>query len=304
MEVNLFVLNQHISVCICTFKRPELLSRLLLALNKQVTQNRFTYSVVVADNDKEQSARAAVEDYARTASIRATYCAEPRQNIALVRNCALEHAEGDFIAFIDDDEVPGDDWLARLFGAMQSSGADGILGPVDPYFDDAPPAWVKKGRFFERPSHPAGYKLSWAECRTGNVLFARRIIDGLAEPFRSQFGTAGEDMDFFRRMIDKGCVFLWCPEAAVLELVPPARMSKGFLLKRALLRGSNFPKHPEGRAKNIAKSLVAVPAYLLALPVLAVLGQHLFLKYLIKLCDHGARLMAFSGWIVAKERET
>jgi len=39
-------------------------------------------------------------------------------------------------------------------------------------------------------------------------------------------------------------------------------------------------------------------------PVLAVLGQHLFLKYLIKLCDHGARLMAFSGWIVAKERET
>lgn len=296
--------KDHITVCICTFKRPELLHRLLTALNTQVTQERFTYSVVVADNDSAESARAGVEEFSRTASIRATYCGEPRQNIALVRNRALGHAEGDLIAFIDDDEVPGEDWLARLFAAMQTSGADGILGPVNPYFDDAPPSWVKKGNFFERPSHPAGYQLSWAECRTGNVLFARKMLDGLAEPFRPQFATAGEDMDFFRRMIDKGCIFRWCPEAAVLELVPPARMTRGFLLRRALLRGSNFPKHPAGRARSIAKSLVAVPAYLLALPVLAVLGQHLFLKYLIKLCDHGARLLAFSGWIVARERET
>jgi hypothetical protein len=136
------------------------------------------------------------------------------------------------------------------------------------------------------------------------VLFASRLIEGLDAPFRPQFATAGEDMDFFRRMIDKGGVFLWCPAAAVRELVPPARLSRGFLLRRALLRGSNFPKHPKGRARNIAKSLVAVPAYQLALPVLAILGQHLFLKYLIKLCDHGARLLAFSGWIVARERET
>ena len=29
------------------------------------------------------------------------YCVEPRQNIALTRNKAIEHAKGDFIAFID-----------------------------------------------------------------------------------------------------------------------------------------------------------------------------------------------------------
>jgi hypothetical protein len=52
------------------------------------------------------------------------------------------------------------------------------------------------------------------------------------------------------------------------------------------------------------KSLIAVPSYLLALPVLAILGPHLFLKYSIKLLDHASRLLAFSGVIVAKERDT
>jgi succinoglycan biosynthesis protein ExoM len=194
--------------------------------------------------------------------------------------------------------------LLVMLEALERYQADGVLGPVDPYFDGEPPAWVSKGNFFQRPVHPTGYKLGWAECRTGNVLFKREMLDGQSEPFRLHFATAGEDMDFFRRMIDQQREFVWCAEGAVLELVPPARMSWGFLLKRALLRGSNFPKHPAGRAKSIAKSLLAIPAYVLALPVLAIFGRHLLLKYLIKLCDHGARLLAFSGVVVVKERET
>jgi hypothetical protein len=53
----------------------------------------------------------------------------------------------------------------------------------------------------------------------------------------------------------------------------------------------------------VAKSLVAIPSYVLALPILALLGQHMFLKYLIKLCDHASRLLAFSGVTIAKERD-
>lgn len=41
----------HISVCICTFKRPSLLLRLLKELAGQETQGLFTYSIVVVDND-------------------------------------------------------------------------------------------------------------------------------------------------------------------------------------------------------------------------------------------------------------
>jgi succinoglycan biosynthesis protein ExoM len=294
----------HITVCVCTFRRPALLLRLLQGLGNQTTDGLFAYSIVVADNDSEQSAKGVVANFASTNRVRVQYYVEPRQNIALVRNRALSYADGDCVAFIDDDEVPCEDWLLHLFRACQRFGADGILGPVNPYFDSAPPSWVKKGKFFDRPSLQTGYELSWPECRTGNVLFRRSILDPAEEPFRSQFGTGGEDVDFFHRMTDRGFKFIWCSEAAVKELVPAFRCRRSFLLKRALLRGSNFPTYPGNRVKNVAKSLAAVPLYAIALPFLALAGQHLFLKYLFKLCDHTARLLSLSGVAVVRERET
>jgi|SRR5579872_5816866 len=294
----------HITVCICTFKRPELLTRLLERLNTQRTEGSFTFSIVVADNDSERSAEHAVKNFCRENESQVLYCVEPKQNIAMVRNLAVRNATADLIAFIDDDELPGDEWLLVLFRAYKAGGVDGVLGPVKPRFEFEPPQWILKGRFFERPNHESGYQMTWAQCRTGNVLFRKRILDGMAEPFRPQFESAGEDMDFFRRLIDKGCKFIWCADAIVYELVPSSRCTRSFLLKRALLRGSNFPKHPADRLRNITRSIIAVPSYALALPILAILGHHMFLKYLVKLCDHTSRLLAFAGWSVVKERET
>jgi succinoglycan biosynthesis protein ExoM len=273
-------------------------------LDNQRTDELFTYSVVVADNDSAQSARQVVTSFSATSHVHVTYCCESQQNIALARNKAIEQAEGDFIAFIDDDEFPADDWLCTLLKAYATSGVDGVLGPVKPHFEIDPPGWVKKGRFFERPTHATGLKMSWSEARTGNVLFSRSILTGVDTPFRSEFDTAGEDVDFFRRMMEKGCKFVWCNEAVVYEAVPASRCNRSYLLKRALLRGSNFSKHPTHRLTNAAKSLVAVPCYAVALPVVALFGQHLLLRYLIKLFDHTSRLFAYLGLRLVTERQT
>lgn len=281
------------------------MKKLLTKLEEQQTEGLFTYSIVVADNDCARSAEPVVKAFSNDASgLRFTYCVEPRQNIALVRNKAIQHADGDLIAFIDDDEFPEERWLAHLFKAMERYAADGVLGPVNPYFESDPPHWVKKGRFFERPDHTTGYKLSWSEARTGNVLFKRNILDSDEVPFNPEFDSAGEDVDFFRRMMAKGHLFVWCSEAPAYEVVPPSRCTARYLLRRALLRGSNFPKHGAHRVRNAAKSLLAVPIYTLALPVLAISGKHFFIMYLIKICDHGARLLAHLGLPLVTQRET
>jgi succinoglycan biosynthesis protein ExoM len=294
----------QISVCICTFKRAELLSRLLARLDHQQTEGLFTYSVVVADNDRLRSAQQVVAEFPSSTRFRVQYCVEPQQNIALARNKALQHADGDLIAFIDDDEFPADDWLCKLFKAYTAYGVDGVLGPVKPHFEHNPPRWVEKGRFFERPTYTTGYNLTWSETRTGNVLFRKSILTGVDGPFRSEFDTAGEDIDFFRRMAEKGCTFVWCNEAVVYEVVPPSRCKRSYLLKRALLGGSNFSKHPRHRVRNAITSLIAVPCYTLALPILALLGQHFFVQYLIKLLYHASRLLAFFGLPLVTQRET
>src|SRR5215467_3881300 len=107
----------HINVCVCTFKRAGLLRKLLERLEHQQTDGLFTYSVVVADNDDAHSARQVVESFSSASSVQVKYCFESRRNISLVRNKALQHAEGEFISFIDDDEYPEDNWLLNLFKA-------------------------------------------------------------------------------------------------------------------------------------------------------------------------------------------
>src|SRR5436190_12853645 len=99
--------SKHISVCICTYKRPQLLGRLLVELACQETGGLFTYSIVVVDNDRLQSAEAVVSGFA---AVSVKYCVEPRQNIALARNRAVQDSRGDFVAFFDDDQFPTKCW--------------------------------------------------------------------------------------------------------------------------------------------------------------------------------------------------
>ncbi len=296
---------KHICVCVCTFKRPALLTKLLNELAGQHTEGLFTYSIVVADNDFVKSGQTSVSGFAASSALPVRYCVEPKQNIAMARNRALQNADGDFIAFIDDDEYPSDDWLLNLFKACDAFSVDGVLGPVKPYFEHNPPRWVIKGNFFEKkPKHADGYELDWPETSTSNVLFRRDILLGEARPFNPEFSASGEDNEFFRVMIGNGCRFAWCNDAVVYEFVPQSRCRRGYLMRRALLQGSNFPKHGTDLARNMFKSLIAVPAYTIALPFLALFGQHVFINYSIKLCHHASRIMSFLGFELVREVQT
>jgi succinoglycan biosynthesis protein ExoM len=279
----------HISVCICTYKRPQLLAQLLGALDVQRTEDRFTYSVVVADNDHGESARPVVGEFAGRASITVSYCVEPRQNIALARNRAVDNASGDFIAFIDDDEEPVADWLLHLHGTVIAYGADGAIGPGVARFVAPPPAWVVRGGFFERPSRPTGAWLHWRETRTGNTLLRRRIFAEQGYRFRAEYGRGGEDSDLFRRLIADGMRIVSCADAKVYRIILPERCRRAYLLKQALGRGyAPYNREPW----PVLVSMLAVPVYAVALPASLFCGQHVFMRYLIKECDHLGRLLA------------
>jgi succinoglycan biosynthesis protein ExoM len=281
----------HISVCICTYKRVALLEVLLAHLERQVTDGLFTYSLVIVDNDPCESAREVVRRFSRQSTVAATYSVEPARNIALARNKALEQADGEFLVFIDDDEYPVSTWLKSLFRTRFDFKADGVLGPVIPYFPEPPPQWVLAGGFFERPRHATGHRIGLSEARTGNVLMRRDIV-GTADKFRAEFATGGEDVDFFRRLLNKRHQFVWCDDGVVYEAVPPSRCSRAYLLKRALLRGQNSVRHRNGIKNLVLRSIIALPTYGLALPFLGLLGQEYFMNYLIKSCDHLGRLLA------------
>jgi glycosyltransferase involved in cell wall biosynthesis len=283
-----------------------MLAKLLEALQQQATGGLFSLSVVVVDNDGAQSARRAVEACRETSSVAIDYDCEPEQNIALARNRAVRNAQGSLVAFIDDDEFPDEGWLLNFYNALQAYKADAVLGPVKPHFETEPPPWILKGRICERKSFRTGTVLRNAsDTRTGNVLLQKEIFRDEKNFFRPAFGrTGGEDVDFFRRFMAQGRVAVWCDEAVVYETVPPERLEKTYYLKRALLRGKVALLQPSLKIKvySVLKSIMAVAAYTLMLPVCFVLGEHVFMKYLIKYCDHLGKLLAVIGIMPVRER--
>jgi len=284
----------HIAVCVCTYKRPHLLERLLKELVRQRTGNLFTYSIVVADNDEARSAEATVEEFRKYSDVAITYCVEPRRNIALARNKVVANAEGEYVALIDDDEFPASLWLQTLFANCNEYKVEGVLGPVKRHFDQTPPAWFKKSGIYDRLVHPTGQLVEWKDARTGNVLLRRRIIAGEDAPFRPEF-RAGEDQDFFRRKTEEGYVFIWSADAIVFETIPPARWRRSYILRKAALQGATAALQPNCGAINILRSVIAVPLYLAVLPIALFLGQHIFMELMVKICDHSGKLLMRMG---------
>lgn len=292
--------TSHISVCICTYKRPLPLMRLLNDLNRQETAGLFTYSIVITDNDEAQSAEDAVADFRTISKVPVKYSVEPRRGIALARNMVVQNAEGPFLAFIDDDEFPIAQWLLTLYKTCRDYNVDGVLGPVRRHFDETPPAWILKSHLYDRKINPTGMQVDWHEARTGNVLLKKRIIGDDATPFQPELRT-GEDRDFFRRKIEEGYAFIWSAEAEVFEVLPPARWERMFYVKKALLQGATAAQQKSCGAADIAKSMVALVVYVIALPFTLLLGQHRFMTLLVKLCGHLGKLLALVGFHFIKD---
>lgn len=293
--------RDHISVCVCTYRRPAMLMHLLERLRAQEAAGRFDYSIVVVDNDVARSAESVVRTFENASGTSLSYDCEPEQNIALARNRAVRNSRGNYLALIDDDEFPGDDWLLQLHRACDTLGVDGVLGPVIPRFEEAAPAWVVRGGFYSKAGHATGDRLEWQDTRTSNALIRRSVFDAPASLFRKELGRGGEDKDFFQRAIDRGCVFAWTSEAPVYESIPVERCRRSFMIRRALLRGRVTLCYSKSDWTYVAKSFVAVPLYATMLPFSLLLGHHNFMKTMIRLSEHAGRLAAWLGFDVIRQ---
>jgi succinoglycan biosynthesis protein ExoM len=233
-------MTPKIDVCIATYKRPQLLKKLLLSLVAQETGGEFSFTIIVADNDAQRSAEPVVRELS-AGGREILYAVEPEQNISLARNKSLSFATGDYIATIDDDEYADSRWLLHLFRTITSHNADVVHGPVIPEFHFKTPHYIRHG--FMRPNPPTGSTEKYV-LNTGNTLFRRELIEGLATPFDPRFGRTGaEDTAFFFDLKRRGCRMTWCREALVFEPVPSRRANLVWLLKRRFRHGNLYPRY-------------------------------------------------------------
>jgi len=301
-------MKDHISVCVPTFRRNQMLERLLSKLVLQETGDLFDFSVVVVDNDAAGPAKETVMRLKADLALDIYYGIEPEQTIPAARNHALQLARGNYIGIIDDDEFPPQHWLITLYRAINTFDVDGGLGPVHPFFEQKPPDWLVKSGFCERPVHRTGTLLHWSQTRTGNVLVKREVFDKHHLCFDLKFKTGGSDQEFFKQAMQVGYRFIAVKEAPVYEIVQPERWNKSYYLKRALVNGFNSHRYSVNEKRGLSrvtvpvKSIVALLIYALILPFCSFAGSHSVMKYLERGAHHMSRLFAMMGIELVKQR--
>lgn len=298
----------HITVCICTYRRPNFLRNLLEKLLLLETENLFGYSIVIVDNDIEKSAEETVSSIYEKTSLQINYLIEPTRNISLARNKCIKNASGNYVALIDDDEFPESHWLVNLYKTLKQYNADVVLGPVKPFYVNDPPEWLAKGRFCERPSYKTGMILKEG-FRTGNVLLDIKIFTDYGIYFDLNYGASGgEDVEYFERIKKKGYVIIWCDEALVYEYVPVERFTRSYYIRRYIRIGGISGEDARKSLdvfKNILlvwKFTVALVIYIFILPICLFFGQHVLMKYVIKSSHNISWITSFFGWKIIKNK--
>lgn len=294
-----------VSVCIATFRRAE---RLRAVLDDLARQSRLPDQVVVVDNDATGSARPVIDELrAAGAPFALTYDVQPERNIAMTRNLTVRLAEGDWLAFIDDDERAPASWLQQLLDAAQSHAAGGVLAPVEPQLPAEAPRWIRRGRFYDFPHLRTGEIVPLNRMRFGNVLLQGDPLRAEPGPFDPSYGlSTGEDGDLLVRLAHKGLKIIWCDEAIVWEPIEAKRLSLRWLLLRAMSGGQEFARQKvsgkygpisfAGRALFLCRALLqlllASGLALLSWPA----GRHRAARWLITASANLGKVSVFWGW--------
>jgi succinoglycan biosynthesis protein ExoM len=291
-------MSVDVSICIASYRRPEGLSRLLDSLERLKLPIGIRTETIVVDNDRDASAASIVKS--RSSSLEPIlYYVEPHRNIALARNRALSKASGDWIVFIDDDEVADENWIAAYLDLVEREPCDGAFGPVLPRLEEVITPWLDAQTFYARRRFATGEPLGVGDLYTSNAMVRRRLFDDRS--FDPAYGlTGGSDSELFGRMMQSGASFLWCDEAQVVEFVPPERHRFGWLAQRAFRGGCVHSRltrsnTPGKSLKCAVRAVILLCGFAALAPFAALSGRRRLARVALRMCTQAGHLWSLIG---------
>jgi glycosyltransferase involved in cell wall biosynthesis len=216
----------RVSVAICTRERPAELARCLTSV---LASPEAPYEIIVVDNAPSSgSTREVVNQFAGV-----RYQCEPQQGLSAARNTALAVANGDVVAFADDDVTVHSDWVWRIRRSFEDPKVMLVTGLVLPGELQTPAQLMFEESFhffhqgYRRRYFDAAYFAAlrnksvpvW-DIGAGANMAIRREAFKFGYRFDTRlgpgvFGGCGEDSEYWYRLLAEGWSCVYEPSACV-----------------------------------------------------------------------------------------
>ncbi|NJK99700.1 MAG: glycosyltransferase [Spirulinaceae cyanobacterium RM2_2_10] len=251
-----------LTIAICTYngeaRLPAVLRCLQACYDHRTADDRpvMSWGVLVVDNNSRDRTAQIIQSFQADPDypVPLHYCQEPRQGLAFARQRAIETATSEWVAFVDDDNLPQPDWVVAAYQFTQACPQVGAFGGrVLPAFESEPPTYFAQIACFlsvnERlPATSFLYTRAARLLPPGAGLVVRRAAwQACVPPELSLCGRVGdwqlasEDLEALT-YIQNGGWEIW--HNATMQLrhqLPQSRLTRSYLLN--VVRGTGLARH-------------------------------------------------------------
>lgn len=247
-----------ISVIICTYNRSCHLRNVLNSLSEQVLPDALKWEIIVVDNNSMDDTNKVVKSFANTSLIPVKYVKEERMGVSYARNRGIMESNGSYLAFIDDDAIAHDNWLAALYDAFQRYKCDCVGGKIYLRPVKKLPRWLRRDLWGFLAYLDYGDKPFQIEAHYlygPNMAVTKEVLNNVGL-FNTELGrsgyipTGGEETELVERIVKTCGKAYYQPDAKVDHLVEEYKMKKSYFRRLHYYEGLYRGKTYDGMIKR------------------------------------------------------
>ena len=234
----------ELSIVIRTYNSEQDITRLLERLQQLEVPQKTVAEFIFVDNNSQDGTTNVIASYLEKLPIPGRVVVETKPGAAATRLRGLSEASGQYVAFLDDDNLPHSNWLVEIDKAIAAHpNASALSGKIQ-LLNDAPiPSFVKPYLVFfaivdrgkkafrydltPKKVLPPGAGLILQRPHTTAVL--QNVGLKLAGPIGNGFSLKGEDIELLIKLQSDGGEIWYCPEIIIDHAVSVSRFTPEYM---------------------------------------------------------------------------
>lgn len=255
-----------VSAVICSYNRARFIIDAVESIfNQDFDKSR--YEVIVVDNNSSDNTLQLLAQYQKEhPGYNFRFVTETRQGVAYNRNRCAQEAQGEIVAYLDDDSKAQDGWLKTITDFFDSHpDVYSIGGKITPYFLTGIPDWYSKyffglvGKFDQGPQvkqltgqrYPCG----------ANMAFRKKVFNEIGY-FNTALGRSGtgllanEEKDIYMRILQHGNKVFYLPSVEVLHAVENNKFDKDYVRRHSMGIGGGERLRLKGNNAALVKKFL------------------------------------------------